>query len=136
MAILHSFEVTVLVDDEECPEYVDNEIDGTASFKSSYIEARPGGHFKIQLEIMPGFDFGKANYLKWEIFLDGNSVIKPLCFDHAYQREGYWRDARGSVREKRGDEWVESKFYFTNTQTCKYVQLGYATANGYRRNSG
>ena len=132
MAILHSFEVTVLVDDEECPEYVDNEIVDTASLKSTYIEARPGAHFKILLEIMPGFDFGKANYLKWEIFLDGNSVIKPLCFDHAYQREGYWRDARGSVREKRGDEWVERKFYFTPTQTCKYVQLRYNTANGYR----
>ena len=132
MAVIHSFEVTVLVDDEECPEYPDNDIEDTASFKSSYIEARPGTHFKIQLEIMPGFDFGKANYLRWEICLDGNSIIKPLCFDHAYQREGYWRDTRGSVREKLGDEWVERKFYFTHTNTCTSVRLGYATANSYR----
>jgi hypothetical protein len=112
MAILNSFEVTVVVDQEACPEYVDDETQDTPTSKSTYIEATPGAQFKIQLEIMPGFDFGKANYFRWEIFLDGNSIMKPLCFDWAYRREGYWQDSRGSVREKLGDVWVERKFYF------------------------
>ena len=121
MAVIDSFEVTVAVNGQPCAEHLDGEIDESAKFQSSYIEARPGAHFRIMLEIMPGFEFGKANYLKWEIFLDGISIIKPVCFDWAYQRENYWQDARGSVREKRGDEWVKSKFYFTHTNTCKYI---------------
>jgi hypothetical protein len=46
MAILNSFEVTVVVDQEACPEYVDDETQDTPTSKSTYIEATPGAQFQ------------------------------------------------------------------------------------------
>jgi hypothetical protein len=64
MAILNSFEVTVSVEEEACPEHADGESEDTPKFKSTYIEATPGAQFKIQFEVMPRYDFGHANYLR------------------------------------------------------------------------
>ena len=113
MVILNQFEVTVPIDGKACEEVANEH---TMDFGSVYIETVPGAHFEIQLAINPGFNFGRANYLRWEIFLNGESAVKSLCYRTEYQRDDCWRGSRGSLKERRDGRWYEKKFRFEDAR--------------------
>lgn len=80
MAILGKFEVNVIVDGEEAPEYDDNVTVplfklGPSPTVSRYVEAMSGAFFGFRICIEEGYTIGSEDNLLAKVYVDGEQVL-------------------------------------------------------------
>ncbi len=109
MAVLGNLEVTISSQGNTLQEYyvdpgaVANILSGSSTQQAAtvikYIEATPKAEFQITYKTIGELDFGKADYIVFRTFVDGQRLTSPCVEQKDLDKQGYYACSRsGAVR--------------------------------------
>ncbi|ETI22679.1 hypothetical protein G647_06755 [Cladophialophora carrionii CBS 160.54] len=103
--------------------------------KVKYIEAIAGAKFTIRCEVKPGFQFGNANCLDFDIWVDGQRIMGTMCpkslvkssrygWTENYSGEDFWTGTSWARRPFRWSNLVTTDSSYSAEETEKYHNIG------------
>jgi hypothetical protein len=131
MAILANLEVTISsggttsheynVDPGEVSDILSDSSIQPAATVVKYIEAIPGAEFQINYKITGEQDFGKADYLVFETYVDGQIISSPIIRGEKLDEQGCFAYTREGAMSCEGAVWRVKPFRWRELLTSKQV---------------
>lgn len=121
---------SVAVEGHKLQEYddPDEEVDPQSRTVTKYIEAAAGKAFIIRFSLLlkDGFDFAGADFVSWDIHLDGlGTTSTAIRRDKTTNPPGQkrFKDKKSGAMSGSGNKWIKRDFVFANIELCTFSKV-------------
>jgi hypothetical protein len=116
MAKLKGLSASIVVDEEELAEIVDEEAQDEEEKRPTvtrYVQVAEGQQFAIDVAVNEVHSLGDADALQYDIFLDGDEKGSILLTKDAEMKDGSIEDTLMGIQVERNGQWFFQRFQFS-----------------------